>query len=83
MQTILANYTTSISELKKSPSSVIKQAWNETVAILSHWSTSAYLVSVEKYEKMMDIIEDYMDWIEAEKRLAENDELIRVNFNDL
>jgi len=44
MQPILSNYTASITELKKSPTQILKQAGNEVVAILNHNITSAYLV---------------------------------------
>jgi len=36
MQPILANYTASITELKKSPTQILEQAGNEAVAILNH-----------------------------------------------
>ncbi len=44
MHPILSNYTVSISELKKSPSQLIKDAGGEAVAILNHNVASAYLV---------------------------------------
>ena len=59
MTQVLANYTASISELKRSPSSIIEQAGNEAVAILNHNKPSAYLVPSALYEKMMDVIDDY------------------------
>ena len=59
MQPILANYTASITELKKSPTQLLKDAGDEAVAILNHNVASAYLVPSGLYEKMMDIIDDY------------------------
>lgn len=59
MQAILANYTASITELKKSLTQLIEQAGNEAIAILNHNVPSAYLVPSSLYEKMMDIIDDY------------------------
>jgi antitoxin StbD len=59
MTRILANYTTSISELKKSPSSVIENANGESIAILNHNRPSAYLVTIYVYEKMMEMLDDY------------------------
>lgn len=59
MQPILANYTTSITELKRSPAQLIKNAGDEAVAILNHNVTSAYLVPANLYEKTIRIIEDY------------------------
>ena len=84
MTQILANYTASISELKKSPSTVIEEAGNEAVAILNHNKPSAYLVPSALYEKMMDIIDDYELAKEVRERLDYNEEdLIKVSIEDL
>ncbi len=84
MTQILANYTTSISELKKSPSSVIEDAGNEAVAILNHNKPSAYLVPSALYENMMDIIDDYHLAQEVRKRLNyDEDDLVEVSIDDL
>jgi len=84
MQPILANYTASITELKKSPTLLLEKAGSEAVAILNHNVASAYLVPSELYEKMMDVIDDYYLGIEVEERLKYKDEdLIEVNIDDL
>ncbi|WP_294959147.1 type II toxin-antitoxin system Phd/YefM family antitoxin [Sulfurovum sp.] len=84
MTQILANYTASISELKKSPSSVIEDAGGEAVAILNHNKPSAYLVPSALYEKMMDIIDDYDLAKEVRERLDyDEDDLIEVSIDDL
>jgi len=84
MQPILANYTASITELKKSPTQILEQAGSQAVAILNHNVASAYLVPSEVYEKMMDIIDDYYLSKEVEVALNYKDEeLIEVNVDDL
>jgi antitoxin StbD len=83
MTQILANYTTSISELKKSPSSVIEEAHGETVAILNHNKPSAYLVPSDLYEKMMDIMDDYYLIQKVEERLNDGEVSIKVNIDEL
>ena len=83
MQPILANYTASITELKKSPTQILEQAGNEAVAILNHNIASAYLVPSELYEKMMDVIDDYYLTKEVEEALKDNEEPIRVEIDDL
>ena len=84
MQPILSNYTASITELKKSPSQLLKDAGDETVAILNHNVASAYLVPCDVYEKMIDIINDYYLSKDVEERLEYNEsELIEVNIDDL
>ncbi len=84
MQAILSNYTASITELKKSPSQLLKDAGDEPIAILNHNVPSAYLVPSELYEKMMDIVDDYYLAQEVEERLKYKEEdLIQVNIDDL
>ena len=79
MQPILANYTASITELKKSPTQLLKDAGDEAVAILNHNVASAYLVPSSLYEKMMDVMDDYYLSKEVEERLNyKEDELIEV-----
>lgn len=83
MQAILANYTASITELKKSPTQLLKGAGDEVIAILNHNVPSAYLVPSKLYEKMMDIIDDYHLSLEVEKSLKDGDIPIKVNLDDL
>ncbi len=84
MTQILSNYSASISELKKSPSSLIEDAGGEAVAILNHNKPSAYLVPSTLYEKMMDIIDDYELAREVRERLDYDEEdLIKVSIEDL
>lgn len=83
MNTILANYTASITELKKSPTKLLDEAGDEVIAILNHNVPSAYLVPSDYYEKIMDIVDDYYLAQELEKRLNTNEENIRINIDDL
>jgi antitoxin StbD len=83
MQPILANYTASITELKKSPTQILNEAGDEVVAILNHNVPSAYLVPSKLYEKMMDIMDDYYLSLEVEKSLNDGDKPIKVNLDDL
>ena len=83
MQPILANYTASITELKKSPTQILNEAGDEVVAILNHNIPSAYLVPSKLYEKMMDIIDDYYLSLDVEKSLNDGDKPIKVNLDDL
>ena len=71
MTRILANYTTSISELKKSPSSIIENANGESIAILNHNRPSAYLVPSEVYEKMMEMLDEYYLMKKVKKRVGQ------------
>ena len=81
MQPILANYTASITELKKSPTQLLKDAGDEAVAILNHNVASAYLVPSALYEKMMDVMDDYYLSKIVDERLNDSEKAIRVKLN--
>lgn len=83
MQPILSNYTASITELKKSPSELLKNAGDEAIAILNHNIPSAYLVPAKTYEKLMDLLDDYILAKDARNRLNENFTPVEVSLNDL
>ena len=83
MKAILANYTASITELKKFPSQLLNGGGDEVIAILNHNIPSAYLVPSKLYEKMMDIIDDYYLSLEVEKSLKDADSPIKVTLDDL
>ncbi|MDD5215515.1 MAG: type II toxin-antitoxin system Phd/YefM family antitoxin [Methylococcales bacterium] len=81
MQSVLAPFSTSISELKRNFSAVIKQADDEAVAILNHNRPEAYLLSAKHYEQLLSYLED----LEDEKLVREraNGKFIEVNLDDL
>ncbi|MFA6197296.1 MAG: type II toxin-antitoxin system Phd/YefM family antitoxin [Sulfurimonas sp.] len=83
MQPILSNYTASITELKKSPSELLKNAGDEAIAILNHNIPSAYLVPAKTYEKMMAMLDDYMLSKDVRNRLNENFTPVEVSLNEL
>lgn len=60
MRSIYAEKSVSISELKKSPSSVIKKAGKEAIAVLNHNVPNAYIVPSETYEKLMQLLDEYI-----------------------
>ncbi len=83
MQSILSNYTVSITELKKSPAKILEQAGKETVAILNHNVASAYLVPSQTYEKIMDIVDDYYLEKVVKKRLNDGEKPIKVSLDEI
>jgi antitoxin StbD len=54
MEHILATRSVSITELKRSPSTVLAQAGSETVAVLNHNRPAAYLLPPHVYEAMLE-----------------------------
>ncbi len=84
MEQIYANYTASITELKKSPTKLLEMSGNEPIAILNHNKPSAYMIPAEMFEKMMDILDEYFLAKDVEERLNyKEDELIKVDIDEL
>ena len=59
MESVLAECSASISELKKNPSALIEQSDGEPIAILNHNKPTAYLIPAETYEAILEKIEDH------------------------
>ena len=57
-QTVLAEVTASISELKRNPMGTVAAGEGFPVAILNHNEPDFYCVPAKAFEAMMDIIED-------------------------
>jgi len=58
VHSVLAEVTTSISELKKNPMAVVKQGEGFPVAVLNRNKPVFYCVPAEAYEALMDKLED-------------------------
>jgi antitoxin StbD len=58
MDAVLAETSIGITELKKNPSAVIRDAGTETIVVLHHNKPSAYLVPAITYEALMDVLDD-------------------------
>lgn len=78
---ILADNSTSISELKKNPMAVVDQADGFPVAVLNRNQPAFYCVPAEAYELMMDKLEDMelAQLVEARR----NEPEIEVDIDDL
>ena len=58
MRAVLAEISIGITELKRNPSAVIRDAGEQTIVILHHNKPSAYLVPAHSYEALMDVLDD-------------------------
>ncbi|GJE16391.1 type II toxin-antitoxin system Phd/YefM family antitoxin [Methylobacterium marchantiae] len=58
LQSVMADVAVSVSELKKSPTSVMNRADGAPVAILNHNRVMGYMVPPETFEAMMEAIDD-------------------------
>ncbi|MCD8213912.1 MAG: type II toxin-antitoxin system prevent-host-death family antitoxin [Campylobacter sp.] len=84
MRAILANYSASISELKRSPTDILNKVGNsQAVAIMNHNTPKAYLVPSELYEKLMEFVDDYVLAKEVEKVLDADEKPVKVSLDEL
>jgi antitoxin StbD len=61
MDTILANMSVSVTELKRNYANILRQADDSPVAVLNHNRPEAYLVPASHYERLMAYLEDMED----------------------
>lgn len=58
MQTIYSDVMISMSEFKKNPAAVLRDAKNRPVAVLSHNKTAFYMVEPALFEAMLEELAD-------------------------
>lgn len=58
MDTIYADQTISMSEFKKNPAQVLREAGEKPVAVLSHNRPAFYMVSPRLFESMLEELAD-------------------------
>jgi len=83
MRAIYADWTVSVTELKKNPSALLKACQGQPIAVLNHNTPAAYLVPAETFEALMDAIEDDVlsQWAKAGRQ--EMDQAIQVDIDAL
>lgn len=70
MDAVLAETSIGITELKKNPSAVIRDAGDRAVVVLHHNKPSAYLVPASTYEALMDVLDDLQLVPVVQQRIA-------------
>jgi antitoxin StbD len=83
MQTILADLAVSMSEFKKNPAAVLREANNRPVAVLNHNKAAFYMIEPELFEAMMEEIADQDLYQKVLARMADKVNAIEVNLDDL
>jgi len=80
---IHADYAVSISELKRSPQSLIGNAHGEAIALLNRNKPTAYIIPAETYEALMELVEDIELGRIIEERRAEKARAVEVHLDAL
>ena len=81
VHTVLADITTSISELKKNPMAVVEQGEGFPVAVLNRNKPAFYCIPAEAYEALMDKLEDVE--LAAIVEARKNQDEIAVDIDEL
>ncbi|EGY51597.1 type II toxin-antitoxin system Phd/YefM family antitoxin [Neisseria shayeganii] len=80
MHTILADYTVSVTELKRNYAAIVAEA-DGAVAVLNHNKPESYLIPAARYEALMDYLEDLEDAETVRRR--SNETGVEVALDDL
>lgn len=83
METLLADYTVSMSEFKKNPAAVLRQAKNRLVAVLNHNKAAFYMLEPALMEAILEELADQELLEKVRARLASNSVPVDVNIDDL
>ena len=81
MDTLFANMTVSVTELKRNYANILKRADNSPVAVLNHNRPEAYLLPASHYECLMTYLEDLEDAKLVRERAA--GPFVEVSIDDL
>lgn len=82
MDRVLSSLAISMSEFKKNPSKVLREAGRHPLAVLTHNKPACYVIDPEVYEAMLERLEDLELGELAAKRLASG-KRVRVRLDDL
>lgn len=83
MDAILADLTVSMSEFKKNPAAVLREANHRPVAVLNHNRAAFYMVEPRLFEAMMEELADQELYRKAASRLADKSRAIEVDIDEL
>ena len=80
---IYANYTVSISQLKRNPQALIDNAHGDIIALLNRNRPTAYIVPAETFDWLMELAEDIELSQIIEERKSEKDDAVEVGIDEL
>ncbi len=83
MEAILADMTVSMSEFKKNPAAVLREAKNRPVAVLNHNRAAFYMVEPQLFEALMEELADQDLHRKVLARLGQKSRAVEVDFADL
>jgi len=82
METVLASRSISISDFKKNPAKVVREAGSHPIAVLSHNRPVFYLVEPRLFAALIDNLEDVELAELAARRVAAGERSIPVSLDE-
>lgn len=83
MEAILSDLSVSMTEFKKNPNDALRESNGQTVAVLSHNKPAFYMVPPERYEAMLEQLDDLQLVKLAKERLKQKGRAVEVTLDDL
>lgn len=83
MQTLFADTTISMSEFKKNPAAVLREAGNRPVAVLNHNRPAFYMVGPTLMEAMLEALGDRELHNLVRARMSDGATPVEVDIDDL
>lgn len=83
MEAIFSDIAVSMTEFKKNPAAILRQANNRPVAVLNHNRAAFYMVEPHLFEAMLDELADQSLHRTAISRLADKARAVEVDIDDL
>ncbi len=83
MEAILSDLSVSMTEFKKNPNEALRESGGQAVAVLSHNKPAFYMVPPERYEAMLEAIDDQRLMRVVKERLKQKGRAIEVSLDDL
>lgn len=79
MEALYANVTISMSEFKKNPAAVLREAKNRPVAVLNHNKAAFYMLEPALFEAMLEQLSDHKLGRTVLERMSERAQAIEVD----
>ena len=83
MEAILSDLTISMSEFKKNPAAVLREAHNRPVAVLNHNRAAFYMLEPALFEAMLDDLADQELHRKVLARMRERAQAIEVDVDEI
>lgn len=83
MQTIFTDLTISMSDFKKNPAKVLREAGQKPVAVLNHNKPAFYMVEPQMFEALIEQLADSQLMPLIKARMAQRDSAVEVSIDEI